>query len=156
MDKNVENAIYNGDISKLQKHLSVDNVEATDPDGYTPLMLAVLSELGAVAVPHILAIGADPNYTEKRGFSALHFAARDGKPDLVKQLIAAGAHGDEKDHLGCTPLWHAVRNNAPIEVIKHLIGAGADPDAKDSSNDSSPRSLAEMFESDEILAVMKT
>ncbi len=40
---------------------------------------------------HIVRLKEEVNRLDEEGFSALHYAARDEKPDIVKELLAAGA-----------------------------------------------------------------
>ena len=66
-----------------------------------------------------------------RGWTPLHFAARDGYKEIVELLIAKGADVNAKDNDGgTTPLHHAA-SYGRNEVVELLIAKGADVNAKD-------------------------
>jgi cytohesin len=143
--------INRGDENGLRGVLTPDNVNAADEDGRTLLMHSVLAELGESCLPILLESNADPNVRDAHSWTALHFAARDGKTEAVERLLAAGAEVDPKDNDGCTPLWRAVMANSPLDVLTALSGAGADPDSVDKHGSDSPRSLADLMGYDEAL-----
>jgi hypothetical protein len=73
-----------------------------------------------------------------RGDTALHFAAAAYAPQMLKQLVKAGANARAKNRLGDEPLHAAACGNpdashwnpgAQAEIIVALINAGADPGA---------------------------
>ena len=78
------------------------------------------------------------NYQDKRGTSALHYAAASGDLELVKLLIQAGANVNATTFGSKnTPLHFATKPTVVgkggvlnLEIIKALIGAGADTKAK--------------------------
>jgi hypothetical protein len=74
------------------------------------------------------------------GDTALHFAAAAWRPDLVLELVAAGADIAAVNRLGATPLHYASAGNpdaprwdptAQAATIAALAAAGADPNARD-------------------------
>ncbi|AFY89462.1 ankyrin repeat domain-containing protein [Chroococcidiopsis thermalis] len=65
-------------------------------------------------------------------YCRLHFAAKDGDENLVKQQIEEGCPVNDFDELGKTPLHHASQKGH-IAVIKLLLEAGADVNAHDES-----------------------
>jgi ankyrin repeat protein len=64
------------------------------------------------------------------GLSALLYAARDGRLDSVRILLAAGADINQPDANGITPLVMAISNNH-VDVARVLIEHGADLNASD-------------------------
>ena len=64
------------------------------------------------------------------GMSPLLYAARDGRMDLVRMLLDAGANINERDANDITPLIIAITNNHP-DVARFLIDHGADLKAVD-------------------------
>ena len=99
--------------------------QLTDPE-VTPLMHA--AEDGDVAsVEKLLAGGADPNFQDQRGWTALMHASfrhRDNQY-VIKALLAAGADSSIKDHEGLTALHWAARNCQP-GIARALIEGGTD------------------------------
>lgn len=63
----------------------------------------------------------------RHGFTALVWAARQGKAQAICELVGAGADPDLLDSgpNNWTPLLHAVHKNQ-LESVRALIGAGAD------------------------------
>jgi len=64
------------------------------------------------------------------GLSPLLYAARDGRLDIVKILLAAKADVNQVDANGITPLVDAITNNH-VDVARYLIDHGADVNASD-------------------------
>lgn len=106
------------------------DVNALDSDGRTPLMHAVL---GSGSDPKLLRAlldrGADPNVRDRLlGWSALHYAVRDQKLEMVATLLERGANPNEEDVFGDTPLWRCVTDSSPsARIMRLLIDKGADP-----------------------------
>ena len=74
----------------------------------------------------LLKRGADPNKGKGYGGSTpLHLAITEKKLELVKKLLKKGAHLENKDDDGYTPLLKAVRDNAPEDIIDVLLEHGA-------------------------------
>ena len=95
----------------------------------TPLYLARQNGNAAV-VEALLKAGADPNTALPDGETALMTAARTGKVDAVKFLLAHGANVNAKETVrGQTALmWAAAEGNA--DVIRLLVASGADIQAR--------------------------
>lgn len=99
----------------------------------TALMQASRSgELGVVEL--LLERGADPNYRDDRGQSALHLAlfkpSPRRHPPVVERLLAAGADPNAADNAGQRPLHMAIHHAVPA-IVKALINAGGDPFIRD-------------------------
>ena len=97
-------------------------VDALNDRGETALMMA--SMIGnAETVSLLIEKGAE---VDRDGWSPLHYAASNGRNDIVKVLIAAGADIDARSPNGSTPLMMAARrgNLTPYQT---LLLAGADP-----------------------------
>ena len=99
----------------------------------TPLMVAVSA--GTLETTELLLDrGADPNQTASSGPSALHDAARHGKPKVVQLLLDRGARVGAADYDGNTALDIALRNPArqgSAAVVEALLEGGADRDKVD-------------------------
>ncbi|GMS95993.1 hypothetical protein PENTCL1PPCAC_18168, partial [Pristionchus entomophagus] len=66
----------------------------------------------------------DVDDTDSEGWSALLVAAFEGHPEVVHQLIEAGATVDQPDLMGWSPLMWAVYKNHP-ECVRMLIQFGS-------------------------------
>jgi len=105
------------------------NVKAVNRYGVTPLSLASING-NAPMIAALLKAGADPNTSLPGEESVLMTAARTGKVDAVKVLIAHGADVKFKEsQRGQTALmWAAAEGNTA--VVQELVEHGADLHAK--------------------------
>jgi len=95
------------------------------PGGETPLMTAArtgsLTAVQALLARHVSADGKD----DRRGQTALMWAASEGHADIVQALIDAGADVKARLPSGFTPLLFAARDGRG-DVVRVLLKAGAD------------------------------
>ena len=63
--------------------------------------------------------GGDPTIKNKSGFTALHVAAREGRVEIAKLLVASGVEPAIRDSYGFNPAYWAKQNNH-TEVLKYL------------------------------------
>ena len=75
-------------------------------------LLAAIEGNDATAVSALLSAGLDPTFTDKRGWSPIHYAVASGKPnnarlEVVEMLIAGGADPNARSHhgSGTVPLY---------------------------------------------------
>ena len=98
-------------------------VDAADPTGVTPLMIAARGGRREL-LGMLLVAGADPNHRDSRGTTPLHLSAAAGRADLMKDLLAGGARVDFRDDAGRSALDLAlVAQSRP--AISLLVEAGA-------------------------------
>jgi hypothetical protein len=133
------------------------DVEAVDDEGRTPLMLAAALPRGGplgsdprerdsprslalaeASIPWLLARGASLEARDLRGWTAMHWAAFEGRRIGVETLARRRAPTDVRDAIGRTPLLVALSDDGkdrPLsdlrETIQALLAAGADADARD-------------------------
>ena len=69
--------------------------------------------------------GADVNFQDEMGNTALHAAAAHGFADCVQVLIKAGADINKQTNMGLTPLHFTLKYDA-ADCMELLINAGAD------------------------------
>lgn len=102
----------------------------TDDEGRSALATASYRGHGEI-VKQLLGAGADADQSRVRdGVAPLHFAAQEGRPGIVRALLAAGAKPGIADDGGSTPLHVAARQDDP-EIVALLLEAGADRRAED-------------------------
>lgn len=84
-------AATQGDLAQVKERLRRhDDVDATDAEGKTPLLLAL--EGGHLEVArHLIAMGATLDDADDEGRTPLHVAAQKGFGDLVEVLLHEGA-----------------------------------------------------------------
>lgn len=123
-------------------------VNAIDADGKTALIIAAASPLdhkwGLDAVSHLIGRGADLNYQDNQGRTALMAAAENGRLEIVKLLISKNPQVNTKDKEGKTALILALQNGH-LDVIEALVKGGADVDTKDNSGRTALDYAEEMF-----------
>jgi len=107
----------------------------TNKKGVTPLAAAISAQHSQI-VAALLDAGADPQPSlAEGGLTALMLAAAHGLPDIVEQLLAAGADVQRTDDqqrsaLHCAALYGFSADNAERvrALLDALLRAGADPD----------------------------
>lgn len=98
-------------------------------------------------VKRLLSVGADVNFQDHKGKTALHRAAKAGFIETIKILLDSGASVELTDTKSETPLFDAVRSTIKDRdkrtlAIKTLLKAGADARAENRRGQT-PLSLAE-------------
>lgn len=114
------------------------NVTDTDSFGRQPIHYAAVK-----SIPVLQAAGADISAKDSDGRTALHFAAKEGKLDVVTELIAQSASVFAQDKRGRTPLHLAAMTSgySTEKVIDALLAAGAPTTVRDDEG-MTPRALA--------------
>jgi hypothetical protein len=128
-------AVANGQLEMVEFLLkNKANPNQSDYSGETPLQWVVGRIKNDVPVEQrlkilkvLIASGADPNRkdSDHYGYTPLIHAAEFGELEMVKALLAAGAHVNATNNEGITALHFA--DNA--EIARFLIDAGANPNA---------------------------
>ncbi|HVT03194.1 MAG TPA: ankyrin repeat domain-containing protein [Thermoanaerobaculia bacterium] len=119
-------AVKQGDSAAVTNYLSSGgNVDATDDEGKTALMMATD---GAIAKT-LLQARANVDAVDKKGMTPLMTAATNGNAEIVRLLIEGRASLDTEDpEYHRTALQYAFDNDHP-EVVKMLHEAGAHDDS---------------------------
>lgn len=93
----------------LRKGADPNKQELQEIGGCTPLQRAVEKNNYKMAAL-LLQNGANPQLKSKNGFTALHYAAKEGFKDIVVLLIASGADVHQRDESGNTASFWANLN----------------------------------------------
>jgi len=133
----LEPLITSGDVVKLRSAL----VAGSDPNevfplyGTSALMLAAIRG-NAPMVSLLLEAGADPNWVNERGYSALSAAVRSCRAgwDVAAELLDAGADIDNRSGASLTPLMVAIQEERPT-FFRALLDRGADINALNAYGD---------------------
>lgn len=122
-------AAFDGDIVAVR--LFVESgmpVNSKNQSGMTPLMTSVLPGNNEI-VKYLLAHGADVNYANQKGETALLVSSYgDGKADVMKALLDGGANPNHADREGATPLIVAAAFGR-VDLMEPLVAKGAIIDA---------------------------
>jgi len=97
-------------------------VNAIDPNGWTPLMEAVFAG-HTDTIRALVEQGADVNTKDQTGWTPLMEAASKGHTEVVMILLASGADVKARSHKGWTALKATPQGST--EIIKLLKQAGA-------------------------------
>ena len=119
----------NATLASVQAELTRGtDLNATNSEGQTPLMLAAGAGKDAAVITALLEAGADPKLADRNGDTALHFAAsRNPDPAVITVLVQAGADPNTTHPPEGTVLHVAAGYNPEPAVITALLQAGADP-----------------------------
>nr|XP_056701708.1 protein phosphatase 1 regulatory subunit 12A isoform X3 [Euleptes europaea] len=113
------------------------------------VFLAACSSGDAEEVLRLLERGADINYANVDGLTALHQACIDDNVDMVKFLVENGANINQPDNEGWIPL-HAAASCGYLDIAEYLISQGAHVGAVNSEGDT-PLDIAEEEAMEELL-----
>merc|ERR1711920_572284 len=143
-EKRLLNAAQNGDIATIKvlcdqmdsqkeggKTPTKKLIDCRNRDGWTPLMLS--SARGHLpATQKLISAGADYTLTETDlGYTALHLAAWNNRPEIVTFLCGeVGCPVDPEGENWRTPLMLAA-NWGAIKSLKALLAFGAEPSRED-------------------------
>lgn len=113
------------------------------------VFLAACSSGDSEEVLKLLDRGADINYANVDGLTALHQACIDDNLEMVKFLVENGASINQPDNEGWIPL-HAASSCGYIDIAEYLISRGAHVGAVNSEGDT-PLDIAEEEAMEELL-----
>ncbi|XP_048861801.1 protein phosphatase 1 regulatory subunit 12A isoform X5 [Brienomyrus brachyistius] len=113
------------------------------------VFLAACSSGDTEEVLRLLERGADINYANVDGLTALHQACIDDNVDMVMFLVQNGANINQPDNEGWIPL-HAAASCGYMDIAKYLISHGANVGVVNSEGDT-PLDIAEEEAMEELL-----
>ena len=115
----------------VKRGANVNEIFDFDDGGFTnPLNLSIAFNKPEITRT-LLKYGADPNYKDYRGKTALFYAVITGNK-ILRVLLSNGADPNEKDDDGRTPLMlAAIDGETGGDIIKTLLEFGADPNIQD-------------------------
>lgn len=129
-------AAERGHLPLLQRILPFFHVDIPGSTGGTPLQVSAWAHNNPLILQHLLLHGADVNYIDDHGFTALHYACQAtpaaevtevNAEATVRVLLAHGANPNiESPTNGRVPLALAKHASMP-NVGRLLLEAGADP-----------------------------
>ncbi|KAK6959075.1 ankyrin repeat protein isoform X2 [Biomphalaria glabrata] len=105
------------------------NIDCIYPGGRTLLTLAIENGEDISLVEAIIKSGADVNVQNSKGQTALMFAARAQRNDVLQKLLENEAQVDLFNDKNLTALSICIAENN-IDGAKHLVQSGADVNLK--------------------------
>lgn len=92
----------------------------------TNILIYSAEEAQTKIVMQLLDRECDVSLSDRRGNTALHKAAKNGRIDILEALIAADSDVNKANHRGWTPLHVACRERH-FDCVRKLVDAGAAP-----------------------------
>lgn len=120
-------ACRNGDVERVKKLVSPENVNSRDTAGRKSTPLHFAAGFGRKdVVEHLLQSGANVHARDDGGLIPLHNACSFGHAEVVSLLLGHGADPNARDNWNYTPL-HEAAIKGKIDVCIVLLQHGADP-----------------------------
>ncbi|KAI8499774.1 hypothetical protein Bbelb_228250 [Branchiostoma belcheri] len=120
-------ACRNGDVARVKKLITPQNVNARDTAGRKSTPLHFAAGFGRKdVVEHLLQNGANVHARDDGGLIPLHNACSFGHAEVVTLLLRNGADPNARDNWNYTPL-HEAAIKGKIDVCIVLLQNGADP-----------------------------
>ncbi|XP_046452784.1 putative ankyrin repeat protein RF_0381 [Daphnia pulex] len=131
------------------------DINGGDREGVTPLHFAIMGTNLETIARHLIQKGADPNIANKRGNTALHFAALYAKTIETITLILENKQVDinHRDELGRTALHYAIEKKN-VEMARYLLEKGADPTIRNNEGNNSFHLAAQYLADTDVLNLM--
>ncbi|XP_063290647.1 poly [ADP-ribose] polymerase tankyrase-2 isoform X2 [Pelobates fuscus] len=152
-------ACRNGDVERVRKLVSTENVNSRDTAGRKSTPLHFAAGFGRKdVVEYLLQTGANVHARDDGGLIPLHNACSFGHAEVVNLLLRRGADPNARDNWNYTPL-HEAAIKGKIDVCIVLLQHGADPTirntdsrtALDLSDPSAKAVLTGEYKKDELL-----
>ncbi|HKO59647.1 MAG TPA: ankyrin repeat domain-containing protein [Pyrinomonadaceae bacterium] len=122
-------AAYEDDLAALQALIADTDVNLRDPDSGTTALDHAVRNGNRDMVQLLIGSGAKVKDSKDDGSALMQFN-EDSTPDLLWDLVNAGANINYKTDYGATPLMSvAGQNNS--EILEEMLTAGADVNAAD-------------------------
>src|SRR5262245_16906902 len=123
-------AVYRDDLESANLLIAAGaKIDAANRQGFTPLIMASLYG-NALMIERLLKAHADAKQRLSNRETTVMRAARNGNPEAIKLLVAAGADVNAKENLrGTTALMWAAEQRHPA-AVKMLLELGADHRAR--------------------------
>ena len=123
-------AAAQGDVNLVQTLLAQGM--SADIVAFDESMLIRAAQFGQVEVARLLlANGANVNYRDPTGYTALTSAVEEGSIEMVNLLLDAGADLTILGGSGAGSALHSAARDGNVEIVRLLLQRGADPNAPD-------------------------
>lgn len=119
------------EVARVQDFLNenwINDYRDILPNGDTTLHIAALQNRIDV-VQALINLGLNPNATNKRQETPLHFAY---KPEIIDFLFSQGAQLEARSDIGYTPLLRAI-SKVDVDSVNKLLDLGANANTQDNA-----------------------
>ncbi|MGM0376195.1 MAG: ankyrin repeat domain-containing protein [Bacteroidota bacterium] len=124
-------AVREGDTSTVKSMLDQGEMDVNKEIGFgTTAIFFALEEDNDEMVRLLLEKGARVDVRDDEGRGPITMAAKEGKNDLVKDMVEASGKPDAKGEDGMTALMIYVQKRDGLPMVKYLVEKGADVNAK--------------------------
>lgn len=106
----IHQAIFEGNIHKVQSILNEDNIEATTSSGLTALHMAI-KKRDLLLVKLLINADADVDAQDNKGFSVLYYAVMQNQLKIAKLLLDNEADPNLTNTIGNAPIHNIAYNN---------------------------------------------
>lgn len=148
----LRNEIQKGNYDIAKTTLNEFGIDATDRDGRTALINAVI-ENQTDFIYWLVENRANVNIQDRIGYSVLHYTAQNIHVELTKYLLDNGTDPNLQDIHGNTALWTAIFNaklSADKQgVVNLLLEFGANPDLIN-KHGKTPRNMYQRLHNEDI------
>jgi ankyrin repeat protein len=150
-----------GEMSLSNTYKKIDEETEPPSDDKTNALKQGFADIHSLAmsgslndVKEVVEKGADINLKDSLGFTALHYACRDGKTEIVSYLLEQKADPNVRSYsVEISPLYFAIREGDQYpEIVSLLLKHGADVNIR-SRDGNTPLHLAAY--SDEMIEIVK-
>ena len=152
---NLRSDIRLGNYDVVKATLKEFGIDATDADGRTALINAVI-ESKVDFIYWLVDNGANINAQDRIGYSVLHYAGQNIQVGLAKYFLEKGTNPNLQDIHGNTALWTAIFNaKLPTDdqgVVKLLLKFGSNPNLIN-KHGKTPKFMYQTFHNSDILLV---
>lgn len=136
VSRDLFDACRNGDINKVRRLISTQNVNARDTQGRKSTPLHFAAGFGRKdVVEYLLQCGANVHAKDDGGLIPLHNACSFGHAEVVQLLLKHGADPNVRDNWNYTPL-HEAAAKGKMDVCTVLLQNGADPHIRNADSKS--------------------
>jgi ankyrin repeat protein len=111
-------------------------------DSYKRTLLILSASKGKdKLLNYLIENGANINFQDKNGYSALHFASQNNEIEIIEILLNKGANPNIRDLYGNSPIWTAIFNaREDFSIVKLLLENNADIETKN-NHGKSPKEM---------------
>jgi ankyrin repeat protein len=139
-------AVVTDNLEIIQQHIKTgSDLNIPEPTRQSSPIITAAAAGKTEAAKLLIDAGADLNYKNADGSTALHTAAVFGNNEIARLLINAGIDLNSKNNDGASPL-HVAAFFGRVDIVKALLDKGADISIKNSRGHTALQTVEAPFE----------